>query len=264
MTPYSDPMRIIIAAIIAVCGSIVATAKDAAPLPATTQSTPNALLSIDQHRATVVDRIVADWSDAFAKANAGIDAIQLRTLLQGMRADYLLAASLAGTLDGLRRKRLSQAVWFVPLVVFAVIYLILLIRIGTYTDATSNILRIFVLAMEGLFISIGVWLVRAWRKPGFVALLRAGVYSRSAIGPVLVPWETITKAGTHKLAGVLSLGLCTNTTPRHAPFWMRANRPFQRRFTGWDFTYPLPVIRVTSGRRPVQVASVGVPPCTSS
>jgi len=147
------------------------------------------------------------------------------------------------TLDGLRRKRLSQAVWFVPLMVFALIYLLLLIRIGTYTDTTSNILRIFVLAMEGLFISIGVWLVRAWRKPGFVALLRAGVYSRSAIGPVLVPWETITKAGTHKLAGVLSLGLCTNTTPRHAPFWMRANRPFQRRFTGWDFTYPLPVIR---------------------
>ena len=147
------------------------------------------------------------------------------------------------TLDGLRRKRLSQAVWFVPLVVFAVIYLILLIRIGTYTDATSNILRIFVLAMEGLFIAIGVWLVRAWRKPGFVALLRVGVYSRSAIGPVLVPWETITKAGIHKLAGVLSLGLCTNTTPRHAPFWMRANRPLQRRFTGWDFSYPLPVIR---------------------
>ena len=102
MSPYSDPMRITIAAIMAVCGSIVATANDAAPLPAT-QSAPNALLSIDQHRATVVDRIVADWSDAFAKANAGIDAIQLRTLLQGMRADYLLAASLAGTLDGLRR-----------------------------------------------------------------------------------------------------------------------------------------------------------------
>ncbi len=147
------------------------------------------------------------------------------------------------TLDGLRRKRLSQAVWFVPLVVFAVIYLILLIRIGTYTDATSNILRIFVLAMEGLFISIGVWLVRAWRKPGFVALLRVGVYSRSAIGPVLVPWETITKTGMHKLAGVPSLGLCTNTTPRHAPFWMSLNRPLQRRLSGWDFSYPLPVIR---------------------
>ena len=89
------------------------------------------------------------------------------------------------TLDGLRRKRLSQAIWFVPLLAFAVIYVVLLIRIGTRTDATSNILRIFVLAMEGLFIAIGVWLVLTWRKPGFVALLREGVYSRSAIGPVL-------------------------------------------------------------------------------
>ena len=87
MTPYSDPMRITIAAIIAVCGSIVATANDAAPLPATTQSAPNALLSIDQHRATVVDRIVADWSDAFAKANAGIDAIQLRMDPDGTAGD---------------------------------------------------------------------------------------------------------------------------------------------------------------------------------
>ena len=147
------------------------------------------------------------------------------------------------TLDGLRRKRLGLAIWFVPLIAFGLIYAFLLIRIGTYTDLTSQILRIFVLAMEGLFIAIGVWLVRAWRRPGFVALLREGVYSRSGIGPVLVPWETITKAGTHKLAGVLSLGLCTNTTPRHAPFWMRANRPLQRRLSGWDFSYPLVVIR---------------------
>jgi hypothetical protein len=83
------------------------------------------------------------------------------------------------TLDGLRRKNLGLAIWLVPLIAFAVIYLILLIRIGTYTDATSNLLRIFVLAMEGLFIAIGVWLIRTWRKPGFVALLREGVYSRT-------------------------------------------------------------------------------------
>ena len=76
------------------------------------------------------------------------------------------------TLDGIRRKNLGLAIWFVPLVAFAVIYLILLIRIGTYTDATSNILRIFVLAMEGLFIAIGVWLIRTFRKPGFGTLLR--------------------------------------------------------------------------------------------
>jgi len=147
------------------------------------------------------------------------------------------------TLEGIRRKRLSQAIWFVPLLAFIVIYAVLLIRIGTRTDTTSHILRVFVIAMEGLFIAIAVWLIRSWRKPGFVALLREGVYSRSGIGPVLVPWETITKAGVHKLAGVLSLGLLTNTTPRHGPFWLRANRPIQRRLTGWDFSYPLVVIR---------------------
>jgi hypothetical protein len=147
------------------------------------------------------------------------------------------------TLDGIRRKRLSQAIWLVPLLAFSLIYVFLLIRIGTRTDATSHILRIFVMAMEGVFIAIAVWMIRAWRKPGFVALLREGVYSRSGIGPVLVPWETITKAGMHKLAGVLSLGLCTNATPRHGPFWMGANRPLQRRLTGWDFSYPLAVIR---------------------
>jgi hypothetical protein len=147
------------------------------------------------------------------------------------------------TLDGMRRKRLGQAFWLVPLLAFMLIYVVLLIRIGTYTDATSNLLRIFVLAMEGLFIAIAVWLIRSWRKPGFVALLREGLYSRSGIGPVLIPWETISEAGVHKLAGVLSLGLRTNATPRHAPFWMGANRPLQRRLTGWDFSYPLVVIR---------------------
>lgn len=146
-------------------------------------------------------------------------------------------------LEGIRRKRLGQAFWLVPLLVFSVIYVVLLIRIGTRTDPTSNILRIFVLAMEGVFIAIAVWLIRSWRKPGFVALLREGVYSRTGIGPVFVPWETITKAGVHKLAGVLSLGLCTSTTPRHAPFWMKANLPLQRKLTGWDLSYPLVVIR---------------------
>jgi len=83
-------------------GSLVISSSNA-QTPATSRAAPDALLSIDQNRATVVDRIVADWGGAFAKANTGIDASQLRTLLQGMRADHLLAASLAGTLDGLRQ-----------------------------------------------------------------------------------------------------------------------------------------------------------------
>jgi hypothetical protein len=78
------------------------TALGAGPSWAASQSAPSALLAVDQNRATVIDRIVADWGEALVKANAGINAVQLRTLLDGMRADHLLAASLAGSLDGLR------------------------------------------------------------------------------------------------------------------------------------------------------------------
>jgi hypothetical protein len=98
----ANTRRLASTAIVTACAAALGISSAAAQAPATSHAAPNALLSIDQHRATVVDRIVADWSDAFAKSNAGIDAGQLRTLLQGMRADHLLAASLAGTLDGLR------------------------------------------------------------------------------------------------------------------------------------------------------------------
>jgi hypothetical protein len=60
------------------------------------------LLAVDQNRNTVVDRVVDEWGDALAAAHAGVGKEELRTLLAGLRADQLLAASLAGSLDGLR------------------------------------------------------------------------------------------------------------------------------------------------------------------
>ena len=63
---------------------------------------PNPLLSIDQNRTTVVDHVVAAWGDALVSAGVGLAKEQLRTLLNGLRSDQLLAASLAGSLDGLR------------------------------------------------------------------------------------------------------------------------------------------------------------------
>jgi hypothetical protein len=66
------------------------------------QIIPNALLTIDQNRATVVDRVVNQWGDRLAASNAGITSAQLREILGGLRADHLLAASLAGSIDGLR------------------------------------------------------------------------------------------------------------------------------------------------------------------
>ncbi|HSU44764.1 MAG TPA: tail fiber domain-containing protein [Casimicrobiaceae bacterium] len=62
----------------------------------------DALLAIDQHRASVVEHIVGAWGPALAKSPARVSIDDLRTRLAGLRADALLAASLAGTLDGLR------------------------------------------------------------------------------------------------------------------------------------------------------------------
>jgi hypothetical protein len=69
---------------------------------ASVRAVPSALLSIDQNRATVVDRIVADWGQQLAATPAAISPSQLREVLMAMRSDYLLAASVAGSLDGLR------------------------------------------------------------------------------------------------------------------------------------------------------------------
>ncbi len=85
--------------------SAVAAAElpDAATTPAMNAlRVPSALLAIDQHRASVIDRIVREWSVPLEASGAGIDREQLRAMLQSLRADDLLAASLAGTLSGLR------------------------------------------------------------------------------------------------------------------------------------------------------------------
>ena len=70
---------------------------------------PNPLLAVDQNRTTIVDRVVADWGDALVSSGAGLNAQQLHSMLYGLRSDHLLAASLAGSLDGLRNA-LSTAI----------------------------------------------------------------------------------------------------------------------------------------------------------
>jgi hypothetical protein len=90
--------------------SFSALAQEAAPF----KTVPNALLSIDQNRSTVVDRIVGEWGDALAWADTGLTAEQLRATLLAMRSDYLLAASVAGSLEGLRNVVASSLVGSVP------------------------------------------------------------------------------------------------------------------------------------------------------
>lgn len=62
----------------------------------------DALLAVDQQRASVVERIVEQWGPPLAKSSASIGVDDLRSRLMALRADQLLAASLTGTLDGLR------------------------------------------------------------------------------------------------------------------------------------------------------------------
>ena len=50
----------------------------------------------------MIDRIVGEWGDRLAMSNAGISSPQLRQILSGLRSDHLLAASLAGSVEGLR------------------------------------------------------------------------------------------------------------------------------------------------------------------
>lgn len=79
----------------------VGLAEQEAPA-AVAEAGPSPLLAIDRNRGTVIERIVTQWGGAVARSEAGIDVAQLRQILEAMRADQLLAASLAGSLEGLR------------------------------------------------------------------------------------------------------------------------------------------------------------------
>src|SRR5205814_9355373 len=63
---------------------------------------PSSLFVIDQHRTTVVERIVNEWGDRLAISGVEVTREQLREILFVMRADQLLAARLAGSVTGSR------------------------------------------------------------------------------------------------------------------------------------------------------------------
>ena len=66
------------------------------------ESAADALLAIDGNRASVVERIVATWGPELARSRANVAVDDLRASLFALRADHLLAASLAGTVEGVR------------------------------------------------------------------------------------------------------------------------------------------------------------------
>jgi Chaperone of endosialidase len=88
--------------LLAWCTGASIAAGAAADISVLTSAQPSALLSVDQNRNSVIERIVAQWGVPLEQSRAGLTRDQLRTMLQGLRADHLLAASLAGSLPGLR------------------------------------------------------------------------------------------------------------------------------------------------------------------
>jgi len=95
-----------VAVLAAVLGVAPAAAAGTTEAPersgATDAGSASVLLAIDQNRGTIVDRIVNEWGDRLVAAGAGLGRDQLKQMLLAMRADQLLAASLAGSLDGLK------------------------------------------------------------------------------------------------------------------------------------------------------------------
>lgn len=60
------------------------------------------LLAIDQDRGAFINRIVDRFGPQLEQSDAGVTRAQLRDMLQKLRADHLMAASMAGTVSGLR------------------------------------------------------------------------------------------------------------------------------------------------------------------
>ena len=78
---------------------VVFTAASSAQSP---QHGADALLAIDQNRASVVEHVVATWGASLATSSRPVSIDELRAHLLSLRADRLLAASLAGSEDGVR------------------------------------------------------------------------------------------------------------------------------------------------------------------
>ena len=86
----------------AALGFCIAACIGMMPMRAVAAGPSELLLTIDENRATVVDRIVVERGDAMLQSGEGITSDQLRAMLMQLRADQLLAATMAGTLDGVR------------------------------------------------------------------------------------------------------------------------------------------------------------------
>jgi hypothetical protein len=91
----------------------------------------------------------------------------------------------------------------------------------------------------GVFLVLGIVQLR---HEGYIALLREGIYSKSAISRSLVRWETIERLGVATTGFQRWLGLKVARPPEVDSAWLRVLTRTNRPLSGWDVTYPLPLI----------------------
>ena len=96
-----------------------------------------------------------------------------------------------------------------------------------------------VIVMGGGFLALGIV---EFRYKGYLALLREGIYSRSASSTSLVRWETIEQLGAAQVGLERWLGLRVTSPPAVNAGWLRALARLNRPVSGWDVSYPLPLI----------------------
>jgi hypothetical protein len=95
------------------------------------------------------------------------------------------------------------------------------------------------IVMFGVFLVLGI---AQLRHKGYLALLREGIYSKSTISRTLVRWETIERLGVAPTGFQRWLGLRVSRPPEVDSGWSRALARTNRPLSGWDVTYPLPLI----------------------
>jgi hypothetical protein len=72
------------------------------PVGALADNGTDTLLTVDRQRPQLIERIVETWGAKIAQSSSPLSIDELRIRLQGLRADRLLAASLATSPDALR------------------------------------------------------------------------------------------------------------------------------------------------------------------
>jgi hypothetical protein len=144
--------------------------------------------------------------------------------------------------EGVPGARLGQVVTSVVLVALGLLSIFFLVTAGPRSDAVAIIGRVIWILGAVFFFGLLVVLWITWRTPNWTAIVGEGIYSKSALGQVLVPWATITATGEHPFGGIRYLGVRTSSPARLSRL-ARLFRPMNRKMGGWDYSYALSLMK---------------------